>query len=377
MMHNDYQSSHLGITMIMESQNRKPGSGCSSSRRKPSDVRRRVHSPGRRRRLPVPGAWEAASTLRLASTEGTEYYLSATEKGGEPPGKWIGEGLAELGIHDGDKITAADRELFEKIYGDFQDVRDPSGEAHLGSAPRDVQQAQAIYQRKLDAEPEATAERRRKEMMTGPRPSARYDRPLLGDTTFSPDKTITLAHASALAAAKEAREAGDAEAADLWDSRAAGVWEEIEKAARLYIDHQQQESGYVRTGHHGARVGDAEAGRFERAADIPVAIFPQHTSRNGDPQLHVHILWLNRVQTESDGAWRAIDSRALTRNKQEGAVKAAFALESALSQRYGFSWAYREEGKGTHTTERGEGDRRVQFAPRADQRKDTRARAGV
>ena len=145
---------------------------------------------------------------------------------------------------------------------------------------------------------------------------------------------------------KRRAKAGDTEAAGLWESRAAGIWEEIEKAARIYIDHQQQESGYVRTGHHGARVGDAEAGRFERAADIPVAIFPQHTSRNGDPQLHVHILWLNRVKTESDGQWRAIDSRALTRNKQEGAVKAAFALESALSERYGFSWAYREESKG-------------------------------
>jgi hypothetical protein len=28
-----------------------------------------------------------------------------------------------------------------------------------------------------------------------------------------------------------------------------------------------------------------------------VAIFPQHTSRSGDPQLHVHILWLNKVKT--------------------------------------------------------------------------------
>ena len=132
----------------------------------------------------------------------------------------------------------------------------------------------------------------------------------------------------------------------LWESRAAGIWEEIEAAARVYIDHQQQEAGYVRTGHHGQRVGDVEAGRFERAKDMPVSIFPQHTSRNGDPQLHVHILWLNRVQTESDGQWRAVDSRGLVKNKQDGAVKAAFALESALERRYGFSWAYREESKG-------------------------------
>ena len=77
-----------------------------------------------------------------------------------------------------------------------------------------------------------------------------------------------------------------------------------------------------------------------------MSIFPQHTSRNGDPQLHVHILWLNRVQTESDGKWRAVDSRGLVKDKQDGAVKAAFALESALERRYGFSWAYREESKG-------------------------------
>jgi hypothetical protein len=278
----------------------------------------------------------------------TEYYLSPAEKGGEPPGKWIGEGLADLGIHDGDLITAEDHELFDAVYGDF---RDPSTGEHLGTRPREVKQAalsrdvQDIYQLKLKAEPSATAERRREMLIEAraeaPRTFVRYY-----DTTFSPDKTITLAHASALAAAKEARADGDIKAAELWESRAAGIWEEIEAAARVYIDHQQQEAGYVRTGHHGQRVGDVEAGRFERAKDMPVSIFPQHTSRNGDPQLHVHILWLNRVQTESDGQWRAVDSRGLVKNKQDGAVKAAFALESALERRYGFSWAYREESKG-------------------------------
>jgi AAA domain/TrwC relaxase len=281
----------------------------------------------------------------------TEYYLSPAENGGEPPGKWIGEGLADLGVHDGDLITKEDHQLFDAIYGDFQDTRDSSGQTHLGARPREIQQkalaldVQKIYQEKLAAEPGATAERQ-KELMTEARAEAPRTVVRYYDTTFSPDKTITLAHASALAAAREAREAGDTQAAGLWESRAAGIWEEIEAAARVYIDHQQQESGYVRTGHHGARVGDVEAGRFERAKDMPVSIFPQHTSRNGDPQLHIHILWLNRVQTESDGQWRAVDSRALIKNKQDGAVKAALALESRLSERYGFSWAYREESKG-------------------------------
>jgi AAA domain/TrwC relaxase len=283
-----------------------------------------------------------------AGHRATEYYLSPAEKGGEPPGIWIGAGLADLGIHDGDLITAEDHELFDAIYGDF---RDPTTGEHLGARPREVQpkaldrEVQDIYQLKLKAEPGATAERRA-QLLTEARAEAPKTVVRYYDTTFSPDKTITLAHASALAAAKEARAADDVKAAELWESRAAGVWEEIIAAARVYIDHQQQEAGYVRTGHHGDRVGDVEAGRFERAKDMPVAVFPQHTSRNGDPQLHVHILWLNRVQTESDGKWRAVDSRGLVRNKQDGAVKAAFALESALERRYGFSWAYRNESKG-------------------------------
>lgn len=283
-----------------------------------------------------------------AGHRATEYYLSPAEKGGEPPGIWIGEGLADLGVHDGDLITSEDHELFDAIYGDF---RDPATGEHLGTRPREVQpkamdrEVQDIYQLKLQAEPGATAERRA-QLLTEARAEAPKTVVRYYDTTLSPDKTITLAHASALAAAKEARAEGDIKAAELWESRAAGIWEEIISATRVYIEHQQQEAGYVRTGHHGQRVGDVEAGRFERAKDMPVSIFPQHTSRNGDPQLHVHILWLNRVQTESDGKWRAVDSRGLVKDKQDGAVKAAFALESALERRYGFSWAYREESKG-------------------------------
>jgi hypothetical protein len=108
----------------------------------------------------------------------------------------------------------------------------------------------------------------------------------------------------------------------------------------------QGEAAYVRTGHHGRRVDGVEAGKFEDAAEIPVAIFPQHTSRNGDPQLHVHVLWLNKVRTVRDGVWRAIDSRGLYREKGAGAALAAFALETGLARRFGFAWAYRPASKG-------------------------------
>jgi hypothetical protein len=77
-----------------------------------------------------------------------------------------------------------------------------------------------------------------------------------------------------------------------------------------------------------------------------VAVFPQHTSRNGDPQLHVHVLWLNKVEAVRDGRWRAIDSRGLYREKGAGSALAAFALETGLTRRFGFEWAYRPASKG-------------------------------
>ena len=242
----------------------------------------------------------------IGTSTGPQYYLSATEKGGEPAGKWVGEGLADLGIRDGDRIGKSlddkNPELvqFEKIYGGFTDTRDPSGQATLGRPPREASQTLKIYQQKLDAEPAATSERRHQLLMQA-REAAPTATVMFWDNTFSPDKTITLAHATALVAAQDARAAGDTQAAQIWESRAAGIWEEIEAATRIYIEHQQQAAGYVRTGHHGARVGDVEAGKFERAGPIPVATFAQHTSRNGDPQLHVHMLFLNRVKTLSDG----------------------------------------------------------------------------
>ena len=285
----------------------------------------------------------AAEGPTITGERGAGYYLSAVEKGGEPAGTWVGNGAAELGFHDGNVVR---REDFEPLYGQFLDPRDPSGQTYLGSPPRVNAELAAIYQSKLAAHPGATADERMRLLAEA---RAEYEGPVgvqYFDTTFSVDKTISLAHASALASAVEARQAGDLEAAARWEARAAGIWAEIEKSVRLYVEHMQREARFVRTGHHGRRVGGLEAGRFEDAHEIPVAIFPQHTSRNGDPQLHVHVLWLNKVKTVRDGQWRAIDSRGLYREKGGGSALAAFALETGLTRRFGFEWAYRPASKG-------------------------------
>jgi conjugative relaxase-like TrwC/TraI family protein len=285
----------------------------------------------------------AADGATITGERGAGYYLSAVEKGGEPAGTWVGNGAAELGFRDGDMVG---REDFEPLYGQFLDPRDPAGRTYLGTQPRVNAGLAAIYQAKLAAHPGATADERMRLLAEA---RAEYEGPVgvqYFDTTFSVDKTISLAHASALASAVEARQAGDFRAAEQWEARAAGIWAEIEKSVRLYIRYMNGEAAYVRTGHHGRRINGVETGRFEDGREIPVAIFPQHTSRNGDPQLHVHVLWLNKVQTVRDGKWRGIDSRGLYREKGAGSALAAFALESGLTRRFGFKWAYRPASKG-------------------------------
>jgi conjugative relaxase-like TrwC/TraI family protein len=285
----------------------------------------------------------AAEGPVITGERGAGYYLSAVEKGGEPAGTWVGSGAADLGFGDGDVVR---REDFEPLYGQFLDPRDPAGRTYLGSPPRVNAELAAIYQAKLAAHPGATADERMRLLAEA---RAEYEGPVgvqYFDTTLSVDKTISLAHASALASAVAARQAGDLRAAAEWEARAAGIWAEIEKSVRLYIRHVQGEAAYVRTGHHGRRIDGVEAGRFEDAREIPVAVFPQHTSRNGDPQLHVHVLWLNKVQTVRDGRWRSIDSRGLYREKGAGSALAAFALETGLTRRFGFEWAYRPASKG-------------------------------
>ena len=81
--------------------------------------------------------WKQIGTAELGMGRtadwGTGYYLAPAERGGEPPGIWTGKGVVELGLRRGGVV---DREVFEPVYGQHLDPRDPSGEALLGRAPR-------------------------------------------------------------------------------------------------------------------------------------------------------------------------------------------------------------------------------------------------
>jgi hypothetical protein len=117
------------------------------------------------------------------------------------------------------------------------------------------------------------------------------------DVTFSVSKPITLLHACALASASQAQAAGDRGATGYWQQAAAGVWACIEAGNQAALDYLQREAGYTRSGYHGRQINGITTGRREDAHQWVIGSFPQHTSRDGDPQLHappVHARTLSR-----------------------------------------------------------------------------------
>lgn len=157
---------------------------------------------------------------------------------------------------------------------------------------------------------------------------------------------MSLLHASALVNAVQAAGHGDLDEAARWEAAASEIWECIEIGNRVFIDYLRREAGYTRTGYHGREADGVETGRWEDAHELVVAMFPQHTSRDGEPQLHIHNLWLSLVKTESDGRWRAPDGAGFFAHKGAGAALAAFAMESELSRRAGIRWVYRPGSHG-------------------------------
>src|SRR6266516_5052855 len=274
-----------------------------------------------------------------AGGRGPDYYLSAAEQGGEPEGHWVGEGLAELGIHGGDM---ADRDTFVSVYGEFTDPR--TGD-HLGAPPRDPT---GVQRRFADKKAGRTGLTRDEERQLWAEARAEASAPVMyWDSVFSADKTVSLAHATALAEAAAARRAGAERDAAAWQARADAIEEEFSAAVRTAIGWMQRELAFVRRGSHARRIEGVESGRFEDAQQPPVATFLQHTSRDGDPQLHMHVTWLNRLQAADDGAWLGLDSRALHRIRGAASAIAALAMESRLAGRVGLDdWAYRPASKG-------------------------------
>jgi conjugative relaxase-like TrwC/TraI family protein len=269
------------------------------------------------------------------------YYMAATERG-EPAGRWFGPGVDRVGrsgemilFAEGDEVTA---EAMERVYGGL--VHPLTGES-LGSRPRRYATAQERFEKAKAAEQAAVygplSQERLDELefaaRTKQREACHYY-----DLTFSPTKSWSVLYAGLRAAGLNVE-------ADL-------LWECVEEGYKVGLSAAMEQSCYARVGRHSAQLAGRTAGRWEKSSEFVANLWRHHTSRSGDPQLHIHGALLNRVWIEPDpernvkGGWYALDGTAVVKVRAEAAAIASRASEALAAERLGLSFVARADGKG-------------------------------
>ena len=270
---------------------------------------------------------------------GTAYYCG----GKEPPGQWWGRGAETLGLRG-----QVDAEQMKALY--HHDIG-PDGE------PLDMGQRRPRYdERTLDERVEAAIAARlealgeladaedEREIRFEERRKMRRVVPMY-DITHSAEKSVSMTFAGYLAASAQAREAGDTQTADRLAGRARGIEQAVLAGAEEALKHIEAKAAYVRTGHHGEH-----SGQFRDAGGIVAGRFLQHTSRDDEPQLHVHQPVLNRAQRadkheSGDEKWRALHGTMLYRERLAMGARSTLRQGQVLAQQ-GYALVKREDGLG-------------------------------
>jgi conjugative relaxase-like TrwC/TraI family protein len=221
---------------------------------------------------------------------------------GDPPGTWEGRGCAALGVSG-----TVQAEVAERLY---QDGVGPGGERIIRHAAPKTAEDQAAAEaaalaRYREEHPFASASEINTERTRIRATSPGISRPYY-DVTSSASKSVSVLHASLRVAAGQAREAGDHVKAAALDGQAQAIEDALREAMREGLELLEAMACYVRTGHHSATTGEWRDGKGL------VATSWLHTiSRDGDPQLHIHLAVLNAVQRadRADDTWRAADGQ--------------------------------------------------------------------
>ena len=213
----------------------------------------------------------------------TRYYAES----GTPPGRFAGAGLA--GLADGAGVEAGSvvgEGALQRMLGA---LRDPVTGRYLGRPP-------ALRSPFVDANGVARA---------APRPVAGFD------LTFSVPKSVSVAWALADGPTRDA----------VYGAHRAAV----ERVLRF-----AEEQVFC------SRVGKAGAAQIDLVG-VVAAVFDHWDSRAGDPQLHSHVVVLNRAQGV-DGKWRTLDSRAVFRSTVALSELYNGVLSDYLTAALGWGW---------------------------------------
>jgi conjugative relaxase-like TrwC/TraI family protein len=239
---------------------------------------------------------------------------------GNPPGQWGGAGTAHLGV-SGEVTETQMAALFgEGLHPDAEAMlaADPAADVRLGARyPRygqkdnelraRVDRALGDYQRMNHREPDADT-RRKIRMKEG----AQYFRELNGRNASDKEElgrfvTAQTKPGSQAVAGYDLVFAPAKSASVLWAIGGDEARKEIEAAHHEAIDEAMQylerEATFTRRGRNGVRQEDVDGG-------LIYTKFRHYDSRNGDPQLHDHVVVSNKV-LGADGKWSSLDGRLL------------------------------------------------------------------
>jgi conjugative relaxase-like TrwC/TraI family protein len=196
---------------------------------------------------------------------------------GTPPGRFLGRGLEGLGPSPG-SVKEGDVVSPEMLHRMLAQLADPVTGKPLGRSPSTGKKA-----------------------------------PVAGfDMTFSPAKSLSIMWAM-----------GD-------DATRAAIEEVLARAASKVVSWAEDHVFRTRTGAQGARQ--------EPVRGVVCSSWFHYESRLGDPQVHHHVVLLNRAQARSDGVWRTLDSKALHPWVVALSERHAGIVEDLMTQRFGVAW---------------------------------------
>lgn len=257
---------------------------------------------------PSPGwFWVTMSIRRMTLGSGYRYLMASVARGdaagpaasplasyytepGTPPGRFLGAGLAGLGSGRG--VTAGSTVSEEHLWRMLGMLQDPVTGDPLGRAPG---AGRTAYVDGLGRPRKA------------PQTVAGFD------LTFSAPKSVSVAWG--LAAEPTRRRIHSAHVA----------------ALEFVLEYAERTVFATRTGRGGVVSEDVRG--------VIAAAFDHWDSRSGDPQLHTHVVVLNRVQAASDGQWRTLDSKALFRAAVGLSELYNGVLADLVTADLGYGWA--------------------------------------
>jgi conjugative relaxase-like TrwC/TraI family protein len=223
----------------------------------------------------------------------TRYY----EQSGNPPGQWLGAGLAGLGVDAISRLTPGDRVTEDAMAAVFGDGHDPLTGEPLG------------------------------------RPFAHYDQQPSGadaglttatrhavvgyDLTFTAPKSVSVLWALA----------DDATRAHVYGAHRAALATTLDFVERKVVRTRVGEAGRRQVGTRG----------------MISAAFDHWDTRAGDPNLHTHVVVANKVQGP-DGAWRSLDGRTVHAAVVTVSELYDTLLADELARRLPVEWSMRERG---------------------------------